>query len=133
MAQYGPKWPLKKGTEDVFEMYTEIKDQIGFYMKNILLTSKGENISDYNFGVGLRQYLFEQNIQAVQGRLRSEIYEQFATYLSYVAIEEIEVSASSEDIDSNSLSIKIFYRLPGSQSTDLFELEADESPSIGFY
>ena len=133
MAQYGPKWPLKKGTEDVFEMYTEIKDQISFYMKNILLTSPGENLSDYNFGVGLRQYLFEQNIGSVQGRLRSEIYQQFALYLSYVRIEDIEVDASSEDIDSNSLSIKIYYRLPGSQSTELFELETDESQSIGFY
>ena len=133
MAQYGPKWPLKKGTEDIFEMYTDIKDQIGFYMKNILLTSKGENLSDPNFGVGLKQYLFEPNIQAIHERLRSDIYEQFAVYLSYVAIEEIEVSASPEDVDSNSLSIKIYYRLPGSQSTDLFELETDESPSIGFY
>ena len=33
MAQYGPKWPLKKGNEDLYEMYTEIKDQINLYKK----------------------------------------------------------------------------------------------------
>tara|TARA_R100000388_G_C7235652_1_gene157659 strand:- start:696 stop:1097 length:402 start_codon:yes stop_codon:yes gene_type:complete len=133
MAEYGPRWPLKKGSDDIFEKYTEIKDQISFYMKNILLTSKGENLSDKNFGVGLRQFLFEPNIDSIRGSIRSEIQDQFAAYLSYVDIEDIIVDATSNDVDSNSLSIKIIYRLPGQQTTDLFELESGDSSSIGFY
>jgi phage baseplate assembly protein W len=133
MAQYGPKWPLKKGNEDLYEMYTEIKDQISFYMKNLLLTSKGENLSDPSYGVGIRSFLFEQNIESVRGAIQSEIQQQFAVYLSYVDIEDIVINASSADIDSNSLSVKISYRLPGQSVPDIFELESETSPTIGFY
>ena len=62
MPLFGPKWPLKKGNEDAFEMYDDVKDQISFYLKCLILTSPGENISDPGYGVGLRRFLFEQNL-----------------------------------------------------------------------
>ena len=133
MAQYGPKWPLKKGSEDLYEMYTDIKDQINFYIKNLLLTSKGENLSDPSYGVGIRSFLFEQNIESVRGAIEAEIQQQFAVYLPYVDIEDILVDASSGDIDSNSLSVKVSYRLPGQSVPNIFELESETAPVIGFY
>ena len=37
MPLYGPKWPLKKGNEDVFEMYDDVNQQISFYLKCLIL------------------------------------------------------------------------------------------------
>ena len=78
MPLYGPKWPLKSGTRDTFEVYDDIKQQINFYLKNLLLTSPGENISDSNYGVGLRSYMFEQNIDSVRASISSRIYSQIS-------------------------------------------------------
>ena len=61
MPLFGPKWPLSQGNEDTFKLYDDVKQQINFYLKNLLLTSPGENISDPNYGVGIRQFLFEMN------------------------------------------------------------------------
>ena len=84
MPLYGPKWPLSQGNHDTFELYDDIKQQISFYLKNLLLTSPGENISDPNYGVGLRRYLFEQNLPSVRGSLSSSISVQLSTYLPYL-------------------------------------------------
>ena len=32
MAIYGPRWPLKIGNEDTYELYSTLKDQINFYL-----------------------------------------------------------------------------------------------------
>ena len=45
MKIFGPKWPLKRGSEDTYETYHNLKDQVNFYLKNLILTSPGENIS----------------------------------------------------------------------------------------
>lgn len=133
MSQYGPKWPLKKGNEDAFEMYDDLRDQVSFYIKNLLLTSKGENLSDPAYGVGLRNFLFEQNIESVRNSLRSEIRTQFSQFLPYIDLEDVLIEASSQDIDSNTLNIKIRYRLPGRDIPDVFDLESESSATIGFY
>ena len=52
MPLYGPKWPLKSGNEDTFEMYKSVEQQISFYLKTLLLTSPGENLSDPVYGIG---------------------------------------------------------------------------------
>ena len=43
MPLYGPEWPLKSGNKDVWEMYEDLNQQINFYLKNLLMTSPGEN------------------------------------------------------------------------------------------
>ena len=44
MPLYGPKFPLSKGNQDAFELYEDIEQQIGFFLKNLILTSPGEKI-----------------------------------------------------------------------------------------
>lgn len=57
MPIYGPKWPLRKGNSDLFELNEDLKSQISFELKNLILTSPGENISDANYGVGIRSFV----------------------------------------------------------------------------
>ena len=86
MPLYGPVWPLKKGNHDTFAIYESIRQQISFELKNLLLTSPGENISDPNYGVGLRRFLFEQNTESVRSELQNEILSQIGFYMPCVIV-----------------------------------------------
>ena len=121
MPLYGPKWPLSQGNNDTFELYDDVKQQISFYLKNLLLTSPGENISDPNYGVGLRRYMFEQNLPSTRGAIASAISSQMSTYLPYLRVSDIQVGATAQEIDSNTLSIKIIYSIPGDVVQEVFE------------
>lgn len=133
MPLYGPKWPLKSGNEDTFEMYEDVKQQITFYLKNLILTSPGENISDPNYGVGLRRFLFEQNIDSVRGSIVSAISSQISIYLPYLIVEDIQVGADAQDIDDNSMTVRIIYGIPGDVTQQVFELDLNPDTTIGFY
>ena len=133
MPLYGPKLPLKSGNRDTFEMYDNVKQQINFYLKNLLLTSPGENISDPNYGVGLRIFLFVQHIGYVRSSIASRISSQLSIYLPYLIIEDIQVGADSQDIDSNSMTVRVIYGLPDDVTQQVFELDLNPDTTIGFY
>ena len=133
MAIYGPHWPLKRGNKDTYQVYDSLKDQINFYLKNLLLTSPGENISAPLYGVGLRRFLFENNTEETRGAIRSKIRMQINSYLSYLKIKNISVDANSEEIDSNTLKIKIIYSIPKEINNEEFEISLQQSQDIGFY
>jgi len=133
MPLYGPKFPLSKGNHDTFELYDEVKGQISFYLKNLLLTSPGENISDPNYGIGLRRYLFEPNNSSTRQSISYEVSSQIRRYLPFIILEDVVVSADSSDIDSNSIRVKIIYSIPGDALSQVFELEANPDTTIGFY
>ena len=133
MPLYGPKWPLKAGNADTFELYDDVKQQISFYLKNLLLTSPGENISDPEYGVGLRSYMFEMNLGSTRSTIASAISSQISIYLPYLTVEDIQVGASSQEIDNNSLTIKIAYSVPNDATQQIFELNLNPDTTIGFY
>lgn len=133
MPQYGPVWPLKKGDQDTFEQYETPKDQINYYLKSLLLTNKGENLSDPIYGVGIRNYLFEQNTPDVAGTLEAEIRRQIRIYLPYLTIRNVEMGTVADDIDNNRIKIKIAYTIPRNVNEIVFELDLNSDQTIGFY
>tara|TARA_R100000734_G_C3287735_1_gene80114 strand:- start:358 stop:759 length:402 start_codon:yes stop_codon:yes gene_type:complete len=133
MPLYGPKFPLSSGNEDAFELYETVEGQIAFYLKNLILTSPGEKISDSNYGVGLRRFIFEQAIPATYSKISSKISSQISTYLPYISVIDIQAGASDVDIDSNSMFVKIAYKIPNDAVEKIFELEINPESMIGFY
>jgi hypothetical protein len=133
MGFYGPKWPLKRGNEDTYEVYTDLKDQTNFYLRNLLLTSPGENISDPNYGVGLRRFLFEPNIDEIREEILSVLYQQVNIYLPDLNIKNISVTASGDEVDSNTLKVSIIYSMSNRTQREVFEMDFSQSDSIGFY
>lgn len=133
MPLYGPKFPLSAGNSDTFELYVDIKHQINFYLKNLILTSPGENISDPQYGVGLRSFLFEQNVESVRSRIASSISSQISIYLPYLTVANIEAGADSTEIDNNSMFVRIVYSIPGDVVQEIFELNLSPDTTIGFY
>ena len=84
-----PKFPLNFDEINLYESTDDIKEITKFHVKNIVLTNPGEKISDPNFGVGARRYLFENlNDQTIAG-LSSRIRSQIRRYASHVQILSI--------------------------------------------
>ena len=133
MPIYGPRWPLKRGNKDTYQVYESLKEQINFYLKNLLLTSPGENISAPRYGVGLRRFIFENNTPEVKEEIKSLITNQINAYLSWLKVKDINVFSGDEEVDSNTLRIQIKYSVPKKINEEVFEVSLNPSQDIGFY
>lgn len=133
MALFGPKWPLSKGNHDTFALYDDIEQQTNYYLKNLLLTSPGENISDTSYGVGLRSFLFEMNSGASSDVLYYRISSQISSYIPYIRIEDLQIEGGSDTNNENLLSVRLNYSIENYSTQLFFELDMNPSTFIGFY
>ena len=131
--KYAPKWPLKKGVDDIFEMYDNPNDLVKYHLKSLLLTMPGEKISDSNYGIGLRSFLFDQATDSLASNLRGVIFSQVSSYIPGISVQKIDVSDDPDMIDNNNLSISIVYSIPGFINNEIFEMELKSEETIGFY
>ncbi|HAI18955.1 MAG TPA: hypothetical protein DCM10_13545, partial [Xanthomarina gelatinilytica] len=83
---WGPSLPITRSDEDGFKLTKEIKEQIKQNFKMLLLTIPGERTWDINFGIGLKKYLFEPNVESTHRTIALRIDEQVKTYLPYIVI-----------------------------------------------
>lgn len=105
MSGLAPKFPLE--VDDLDGAYALVKDfrsLVKQNFKNLLLTSPGERIMDPNFGVGIRNYLFENfEIQRFRSRIITDITNQASIYMPFISIEDINIINPGP----NSVSIEI--------------------------
>ena len=126
-----PKLPLQVDYSDGFILIKEYQDLVHQNLKNLFLTSPGERIMDPEFGVGVRNFLFEQNINLVYMDISERAHEQVSTYMSYVELLDIDFSLPdnrdyvdeftllnakgsfifSHNQDPNSAFMKVVYRI----------------------
>jgi len=88
-------------------------------LKMIILTEKGEKLTDVNFGCGLKRFLFESKSSFNKDAIKSEILFQIGTHASYIGVDDILIDAKE-----NMVAIQINYTiLPTKTSVeDLFEV-----------
>ncbi len=125
---FAPKFPLRFKEQKGFEDVQDAKELFRFHLMNILMTSPGEKISDSNFGVGIRKYLFENMTAGLINNLKDIIGEQLTTYASYVTTTSIEVLPFPEQ---SKLMISIAYDITNTRDSDVINLEFSGTPSSG--
>lgn len=91
-----------------------------FLFDSILLTNPGEKLSDPNFGVGLRSFLFEPENSFFD--LQTTISRQLSKYA--VGIKINNVSVDLDNVDSNAVSVSIKYLNPN-KTIEEYLLNAD--------
>lgn len=111
---YSPKLPLSLSPRGGYTLNTTITQMVKQNVKMLLLTSPGERLMDNNFGVGLKNYLFEQNVFDTREDLRSEIREQMTEYMPFLEITELEV----EENENNEIYVLLAYNITSIQTTD---------------
>ena len=125
MSQSGlaPKYPLINSVEDgPYGLIKSFKELAKQNLKTIVHTAPGERTMKPSFGVGLRQFLFEQRTAAIDQAIKQRIVSQVKLYLPYIKIINIELlpdisspsslRAANPDIIENLLFVKISYLIP---------------------
>ena len=102
--------PLTFG-ENTFEQSFLTKDQVKSNIKNLLLTKRGERVLQPQFGSGLQELLFEQNVDDLEGRIEDTINESLQQWLPYVTAEEIVIESTNELRDNNRINVSIKFRI----------------------
>jgi len=78
-------------------------------IKMIVLTSPGERVMEPDFGVGIRNYLFEQETPFLVNDIRKRISNQVQRYAPFVRIQKLNINIDS---DNGFLSVEIRYVVP---------------------
>ena len=118
----GVVFPLMN--EGTFEQSFTTKEQVKTNILNVLLTEKGERVYMPNFGVGLKQILFENAVNSAE--LRDRISNQLSFYVPEIAVEEV-IAEQNEHI----LRIILSYRIIVSQEQDTIQVNINNGPSDG--
>jgi len=128
MSGRSPKLPLSRDSQDGYTLNKTFREVARQNLKMVILTSPGERIMIPEFGVGIRQYLFENATDEAFLTLRGRIFEQARRYLPYITINSVNFQQeSSIDIGSsmepsspsNYLNIIINYSIYGFDSETL--------------
>ena len=130
MDGIGPALPLHRDDKfGSYSLYTKYADQIKQNFKNLLLTAPGERMMSPAFGVGLRNFLFENRHTAVSA-IRQRVESQVSRYMPFVKINKMHFNAGvAEETarDSNILSISIEYSVPSLNIAASLILNAGET------
>ena len=122
MPGFGAKLPLafdnKDGPYSLIQDYATLMRQ---NLKMLVLTSPGERMMIPSYGVGLRNFLFENKGQNVKNNIKAKIREQVKIYLPFISISDVQVNESS----SNTLAVKIIYFVESLSLKDLVTINVD--------
>ena len=119
MSSLAPMLPLTLDSGDGYTSIKNFKKLIKQNFKMLILTNPGERVMEPEFGVGIRQFLFENFQSDVYARIDQKIREQVSMYMPVVSITSIECGTSG--IEDNTLAIRLEYRIPDIATSDLLE------------
>ena len=103
MAGISVKLPLSRDPESGYKLNKTVREVARQNLKMLVLTAPGERIMIPAFGVGLRNYLFENMSSDVFFDLKSEIISQAETYFPYITINSVTFRQESPDTQGLSL------------------------------
>ena len=115
----GVAFPLNE--TNMFKGTQTVKEQVKANLINLLLTQPGERVNEPNFGVGLKFYLFEQNIDI--DSLNTLINEQINFFIPEISLIDTEVDFLD---DEHLLFIKIIYSINADNTTDAIQLNFNQ-------
>lgn len=98
MTNYSPKFPLSFSLQGGYTSNQTVKDVVKQNLKNLILTSPGERVMIPEFGVGIRNFLFEQNSQSTITAIRQKIDEQVEQYMPFVELQEVNTESNENEL-----------------------------------
>ena len=131
MSGLSPKLPLNIDEINGYALNQNFKEVARQNLKMVILTSPGERIMIPEFGVGIRNYLFENANSSTFNAIRQRIENQVASYLPYITIRNIEFSSERNEgisgvepsSNSNYVNIRIRYSVPSMFISDTLILQ----------
>lgn len=126
-----PALPLTYDEGQGYRMNTQFTDVVVQNLKMLILTNPGERIMEPEFGVGLKRYLFEQNVETVHGEIEARIVNQTEKYLPYLKIQMVEFFTSeTSDLPENYLHITVRFFIKPLEKTSRIDLLFDSDKGL---
>ena len=97
-------------------------------LKMLILTNPGERMMDPEFGVGIRNFLFELNINTTYAAITTAVQTQVQKYLSYISINDIQYSIpeNNPDLFPNDLSMTIRFTIVPLQKSTVLQIQQNQ-------
>jgi len=112
-----------------YRLTKTIKEALTQNFKHLILTNPGERMMDPDFGVGIKQYLFELDSGLVEQEITERIYQQVTKYMSSVQVLDIRFSGGSSDPAdqltipvANAMYIQILFKILALDSVNVLTL-----------
>ena len=121
MSSFAVKLPITRNNINGFTMIKDFKTLISQNLKMLVLTDPGERVMDPEYGVGARSYLFSNFSTTVYVDIETNIKKQVAKYMPMVIIDQVAFDKRPETIDRNTLAMRIVYRIPAINITEMLE------------
>lgn len=99
---------------NMFSGTQTFKEQVKSNLLNVLLTDRGERVNQPQFGIGLKNLLFEQNIN--EEGLKEKISHQIGIFIPEIELVDLQ----SQFVDAENLlylSITYLFKLDGTEDT----------------
>ena len=108
--------------EAVFNSSYTTKEQVKSNLINLLLTSPGERLMNPEFGIGIRQYLFEQVID--KQFLKDKITDKVQIYIPEIEIDDVFIKRENLETtpEIHTIRISLYYKVLVDRSTDAIEI-----------
>ena len=114
MNPIGLTLPLQIGRNGYFEQSYDTLTQVKANITNLLRTKKGERRMNPNFGSGLQEYLFEQNLQDSPDIVKQIITDEITNYVPGVTVNKVDNGISNQE--KNELTVSWWVKLNGTLS-----------------
>ena len=123
-----PKLPLQFDSYDGYSLNKTYAEMVTQNLKMLILTAPGERIMDPEFGVGIRNYLFEPNYSITHQEINSKIKKQVKKYMPFLEIKTAILGPDDiEDGNPNLLKLKIKYLIKPLQIFDVVEISFNDT------
>lgn len=105
----GQTLPLNRGTRGYFQSTTNALENEKSKFINLILTRKGERVSNPDFGCDLWRLLFEQKDGEIQELAQQYIIEAVQRFMPYLSLQSIEVTNLSTFLNDNNINLYVKY------------------------
>ena len=100
---------LPLNSTNLFQGTPTTRQQVKTNLLNLILTEQGERLNHPNYGLGVKNLLFEQNVD--MENLKASIHQQIMFYIPEINLIDTTVETSE---DQHTIQIKITYNIKDS-------------------
>lgn len=115
----GIKTPIRRGPRfGLFDMNTDILEQIKDNFRNLLLTNHNERLMSVNFGANLGSILFELNSRVNENnaqKIAENIKNAVSDFMPYIELSNMEIFINETDstVPANFVKLRVTFVVPG--------------------
>ena len=123
-----PKLPLQLDVKDGYALNKTYIEVVGQNLKMLILTAPGERIMDPEFGVGIRNYLFEMNSSITYEEINTRISRQVNKYMPFLDVRTVILGPNDmQDANPNLMKVQVEYYIKPLQVFDAVEILLEDT------